>query len=66
MNKVKIRKHTIKRIDEDGKTFTYFNLSKAAEDIDSPMENWKIELLIAQAINTKTKAFKSKWLNIKN
>ena len=66
MKKIKTRKQTIKRIDENGNTFTYANLQDAANAVDSKVEKWKIQLFIAQAMISKGRAFKSKWMPIEN
>ena len=58
-------KHKIKRIDENGETSTYRDLQDAAKSIDSRLEPWKVQLFIAYALNTRTRAFKSKWMPIK-
>lgn len=55
----------IKRIDENGKEFTYGTLKLAAQAIPSKIENWKVQLYIAYAITSKTKAFKNKWMMVK-
>ena len=55
-------KHKIKRIDENGIETTYRDLQDAAKSIDSKMEPWKVQLFIAYALNTKTRAFKCKWM----
>lgn len=55
------KRNQVKRITEDGKEIIYRNLEEASKDIPSKLENWKIQLFIAQAVNTKTKAFKSSW-----
>lgn len=55
------KRNQIKRITEDNKEIIYKNLEEASKDILSKLDTWKIQLYIAQAINTETKAFKSKW-----
>lgn len=51
----------IKRIDENGKIKTYNNLEQASKDVLSKFDFWKIQLFISYAIDTKTRAFKSRW-----
>lgn len=54
----------IKRIDED-KTVTYYkDIKQAASDIDTSMDNWKIEMLIAMSLNKKKRAFKANWQTV--
>jgi hypothetical protein len=58
-------KHKIKRVDENGTETTYRDLREAASSINSKLEPWKVQLFIAYALNTRTRAFKSKWMPIK-
>ena len=58
-------KHKIKRVDENGTETTYRDLREAASSINSKLEPWKVQLFIAYALNTRTRAFKSKWMLIK-
>ena len=51
----------IKRIDINGKEKIYRDLEAAAADIDSNLENWKIQLFIKDAINNNKMAFKHYW-----
>lgn len=54
MNKIKQVK--------DKKEIAQFNSIKdASKSIETRMENWKVQMLIANAINTGKKAFGSKW-----
>ena len=55
-------KHKIKRVDENGAVSTYRDLQDAATSINSRLEPWKVQLFIAYALNTRTRAFKSKWM----
>lgn len=57
-------RNSIKAIDENGNTIVYRDLQEAAKAIGnhSKMEEWKIQLFIAYALNTKTRAFKHKWI----
>ena len=58
-------KHKIKRVDENRTETTYRDLREAASSINSKLEPWKVQLFIAYALNTRTRAFKSKWMLIK-
>jgi hypothetical protein len=60
-------RNSIKAIDENGNTIVYNSLQDAAKAIGShsKMEDWKIQLFIAYALNTKTRAFKHKWVPAK-
>lgn len=51
----------IKRINEDKSTEIYNTLQEAARDVQTSFDLWKVEMLIQNAINTKTRAFKAKW-----
>lgn len=55
-------KYKIKRVDENGAVSTYRDLQDAAASISSRLEPWKVQLFIAYALNTRTRAFKSKWM----
>ena len=61
-----MRKDKIKKIDENGNTFTYRDLQEAAKSIPSKLEDWKVQLFIADAINNKKRAFKCKLFKIEN
>lgn len=60
-------RNTVKAIDENGKEFIYRDLKEASEAISkhSKLDHWKIQLFIAYAISTKTRAFKHKWMQVK-
>lgn len=51
----------IKQIKEDNSAIIYDTLQDAAATIDTKIENWKIQMLIVDAIAHNKKAFKSKW-----
>ena len=60
----------IKRVLRDRETNTeevkYFNsIKEAAESVDTKMDDWKVQLLIADAISNKKRAFKCKWRKVK-
>lgn len=57
-------KDKIKRIFEDGKVKTYSTIEAASKDVDTRYENWKVQLMIVNAINTRTRAFKCTWEKI--
>ena len=42
------------------------DLQDAAKSINSKLEPWKVQLFIAYALNTKTRAFKCKWMPVKS
>lgn len=56
----------IKRIDENNNEIIFNNIQEAAMSINSKLDNWKIELFIADAINNNKKAFKYIWKETKN
>lgn len=58
MNKCKIKKL--------GEDFVekYDNLKDAAASVDTKMESWKVQMLIADAIINKKRAFKCKWQKV--
>ena len=39
----------------------YPSIKEAAASIDTKMEDWKVQMLICDAINHKKRAFKCKW-----
>ncbi len=59
-----MKKYKIERIDINGNRMKFFNLEEAAKSISSKLENWKIQLFIADAINHNKKAFKYNWIRI--
>ena len=56
----------IKRIDSNNNEKIFNSIQEAAKSIDVNIENWKIELFIADAINNNKRAFKYIWKEIKN
>lgn len=42
----------------------YNSIKEAAESIDTKMDNWKVQMLIIDAINNRKRAFKCKWQKI--
>lgn len=49
------------RCDKENSIEIYRNIREAAASIDTKMEEWKVQLLIADAINKGKKAFKCSW-----
>lgn len=54
-------KQIIVRVDENDKELEFRDLVEAAKSINSKFEDWKIQLLIADAINHNKTAFKYRW-----
>lgn len=59
-------KNTIKGTDENGNVFLFRDLKAASEMVckNSNLEDWKVQLYIANALDKKMKAFKYKWETI--
>ena len=60
-----MNKKRIVCIDEQGKKKFYDTIKEAAAAIDTRFDNWKVQLLIYDAIVRRKKAFKCKWLKEK-
>lgn len=60
MSKVKIQK-----IGEDFIEI-YDDIKNASKSIESNLDDWKVQMLIADAINTGKRAFKYKWKKVIN
>lgn len=60
-----MNKKRIVCIDEQGKKKFYDTIKEAAAAIDTRFDNWKVQLLICDAIMRRKKAFKCKWLKEK-
>lgn len=60
-----MNKKRIVCIDEQGKRKFYDTIKEAAAAIDTRFDNWKVQLLICDAIVRRKKAFKCKWLKEK-
>ena len=43
----------------------YDDIKQAAAAIDTKMDNWKVQLLICDAIVRRKRAFKCKWMKVK-
>jgi hypothetical protein len=54
----------IKRTDENKKEVIYNTIKEASASIDTNMDDWKVQMLIVNAINTKGRAFKCRWVNV--
>lgn len=54
----------IKRINENKEVNIYNTIKEASASIDTNMDDWKVQMLIVNAINTKGRAFKCKWVNV--
>ncbi len=54
----------IKKIGENNKVESYKSIKDAAMSIDTKMDLWKIEMLIADAIIHRKRAFKAKWKKV--
>lgn len=61
MNKVKIKKIIKDREANNELVTSYNSIKDASLSIDTKMDNWKVQMLIANAINTGKKAFGSRW-----
>ena len=71
MNKNRKRKYKIRSIFEDKEAnsklvTSYTSIREASLSIDTKMDNWKVQMLIADAINNNKKAFKMKWQKIED
>lgn len=56
------KNETISKYNFETKEKEYFkDIKAAAASINTPFDFWKVELLIANAINTGKKAFKCGW-----
>lgn len=52
----------IKKIDNENKETKVFNtIREASASVNTKMDDWKVQMLIANAINTGKRAFKCKW-----
>ena len=55
----------IKKVRENRKNIKiYRSIKEAAKEIETTLDLWKVELIIAQAILTKRYAFKNKWYEV--
>lgn len=61
MKNIKI-KRILENKEDNSKLVTYYNsIKEAAESIDTKMDNWKVQMLIIDAINNKKRAFHARW-----
>lgn len=64
MNKVKIKK-VIRDREANSKLVTSYNSIKDASlSVDTKMDNWKVQMLIANAMNTGKRAFGCNWVKV--
>lgn len=54
----------VKRTDENKKEIIYNTIKEASASIDTNMDDWKVQMLIVNAINTRGRAFKCRWASI--
>lgn len=54
----------VKRTDENKKEIIYNTIKEASASIDTNMDDWKVQMLIVNAINTRGRAFKCRWTNV--
>ena len=55
----------VKKIDNENKETKVFNtIKEASASVNTKMDNWKVQMLIANAINTGRNAFKCKWKKV--
>ena len=59
-----MKKKKKKKIGENDKVESYKSIRDAAMSIDTKMDLWKIEVLIADAIIHRKRAFKAKWKKV--
>ena len=64
MNRVKIKK-VIKDREANSELVTSYNSIKDASlSVDTKMDNWKVQMLIANAVNTGKRAFGCNWVKV--
>ena len=55
----------IEKFDNENKEIKTFNTMKeASASVSTKMDEWKVQMLIANAINTGRNAFKCKWKKV--
>lgn len=55
----------IKKIDNENKETKVFNtIKEASASVNTKMDDWKVQMFIANAIRTGKKAFKCNWKKI--
>lgn len=57
-------KEKIKKIDENKEETIYDNIRVAAQAVNTKMDEWKVQLLIADAIVNKKRAFHAQWKKV--
>ena len=71
MSKDREKKYKIRSIFEDKEVnsklvTSYTSIKEASLSIDTKMDNWKVQMLIADAINNNKRAFKMRWQKIED
>lgn len=71
MSKDRKQKYKIRSIFEDKEVnsklvTSYTSIKEASLFIDTKMDNWKVQMLIADAINNNKRAFKMRWQRVEN
>lgn len=64
MNKKKIQKVLKDKKAKSMSIYTFNNLKEAADSVETKMDNWKVQLLIAEAMNSGKRAFGFNWRKI--
>lgn len=59
-----MKKINIIRIDTNGNEVGFYDLKEAAQSIKTKLEDWKVQLFIADAINNNKTAFKYRWVKV--
>lgn len=59
-------KEKIKKINEQGAVEFFNDIKSASKSIESGLDDWKVQMLITDAINTGKRAFKCKWKKVIN
>lgn len=55
----------IKKIDNENKETKVFNtMREASASVNTKMDDWKVQMLIANAVNTGKRAFKCNWKKV--
>lgn len=54
----------IKQVNQKKEITIYNSIKEASKNIKSKFENWQVQLLIVNAINTGKRAFTCKWYKI--
>ena len=55
----------IEKFDNENKeTKTFNTMKEASASVSTKMDDWKVQMLIANAVNTGKNAFKCKWKKV--